>query len=186
MRQQVEETPVGAVGPRLDRSEGDPKLLGDLDMGQTVEMTHLDDLAFLVAEPLERRTDFEHLPDRVERRVEHGFVDTVVCERSGLLAVDVDRAASGNRVEPWREVSVGIETTGPPPSVDESLLGGVGRQSVILEDPQRDGVDRAPIPLVDALDRALLPCSKLLEEVAIHTRILTQREPLAGLARNGG
>src|SRR6478752_8976816 len=96
------ELSVSAVRSRLHGSQRNPQLLGDLDVGHSVQMLHANDGCFVTLELVDRTT---HVPYRVDC-TEVGWQahqrpvvrrDVGECTRgpAGLPPVDVDGGAFG-------------------------------------------------------------------------------------------
>src|SRR5918996_4950138 len=108
MTEQVEEPLMGPMRPRLDRAHRDPQVLGDLDVGQPLEVAEPDYLPLLVAELLQGGANLEYLPNGVQPGGQDDGIDRVARDRTLAPAIHVDGGAAGDGVDPGGHFSTGV------------------------------------------------------------------------------
>ena len=184
--EQFGQPPMRPMRARLDRADRDTEGLGDLGVGEAVEPRQLDHPTFVVRQLVESDPHLPRLPGRLQRHGGGRVVELFGIDgaRAAIAAIGVDRLPPGDRVEPRRQLLIGIEAAGRLPCVDERRLDDVGRPTGIAEDRQRHGVDRAAEALVHVAEHGVVGSRKADRQLPVahghHGRMLSQPRRFRG------
>ncbi len=161
--------------PRLHRTHWHAQPLGDLGVGQLLEVLEADDLPLVGGQRVDRRP---HLGDLVaaldaDRQLDdRGVGGRHVVERcrrpARLAAVDVDRGPPGDRRQPWPQLAGRVEPGGGPPRLDEGLLRGLVGEVAGAERPEADGEDETAVGAEDRPHGVGIPAPEPGQVVGLH------------------
>ena len=133
--QQSGQAAVRSERSRLHRSDRHVEPVGDLAVGEPLEVGEAHDLALVAGELVERGPYLERFPGALEGDRHDGVVDVRVRLGMGarFAAVDVHRRPAGDRRQPRAQRSLGVERLRRPPCPDEGLLHAFRREVAISD-----------------------------------------------------
>ena len=143
----------------------------DLCLCPPLEVLQADDLPLVVTEGVDRGSD---TPDRLQllgagwelhdRRIVVRRRLEGVGRPTALVALHVDRGATGDGRQPRCEVTPGLEAVRVPPRLQEGLLGDVLGPLAITEHPHGHGEHEPAVALVQRPHGALVAIAQRLGE----------------------